>query len=50
MIVTVECANCKADTKFDLGLAVKAIIDAAEYQTIFGGFLCTECGEVDNEN
>lgn len=49
MIVTVECAHCGAETQMDICGAVKAIIEAAEHRSIFGGFLCTQCGETDED-
>lgn len=50
MKVTVECGKCGAETQIDICDTIRAIIEAAEHASIFGGFLCTDCGEADNED
>jgi hypothetical protein len=45
--ITVECAKCGAENNIDIRDAVKAIIESADRNFIFVGFLCTECGEAE---
>ncbi|MBT9174042.1 MAG: hypothetical protein DDT21_02453 [Syntrophomonadaceae bacterium] len=49
MKLTVECGKCGAETKIGLSGAIQAIIEAAEHTSVFGGFLCTDCGEAGDE-
>lgn len=45
MVVIVECRGCGAEIGVDVCGAIRAIVEAAERKSIFGGFLCAECGE-----
>jgi hypothetical protein len=47
--LSVECGKCGAETEIGLSGAIRAIVEAAEHTSIFGGFLCTDCGEADNK-
>lgn len=49
MKVTVECAKCSTETKIDVSDAIHAIMDATERGSIWAGFLCTECGESEDD-
>lgn len=50
MKVTVECTKCGNEITIDICNAVRAVIEAAEHKSIYAGFLCTECGEADDED
>ncbi len=47
MKVTVECSKCGTANRIDACDAVRAVIEAADHDSIFAGFLCTECGEAE---
>ncbi|MBS3885744.1 MAG: hypothetical protein KGZ56_01685 [Dethiobacter sp.] len=47
MQVTVECSRCGTANRVDACDAVRAVIEAADRDSIFAGFLCTECGEAE---
>jgi glutamine synthetase len=48
--VTVEYNKCGTEITIDTCNAIRAIIEAAENKSIFSGFICTECGEDDDED
>lgn len=50
MKVTVEYNKCGTEITIDTCNAIRAIIEAAENKSIFSGFICTECGEDDDED
>mgnify|MGYP000852022565 CR=1 FL=1 len=50
MKVCVECANCGVQTKADVVGIIRTLIECAERDSIYGGFLCNDCaGEQDDE-
>mgnify|MGYP001191345343 CR=1 FL=1 len=50
MLVTVECQRCGRTNKIDVADAMRSVIEAAERDSIYGGFICNDCaGEQDDE-
>ena len=49
MKITVECAVCGKQTEIKVCDAICAIVEAAKHESIFGGFICAECGEADDD-
>ena len=47
MQVTIECSKCGTANRVDACDAVRAVIEAADRDSIFAGFLCTECCEAE---
>ena len=47
MQVTIECSKCGTANRVDVSNAVRAVIEAADRDSIFAGFLCTACGEAE---
>jgi hypothetical protein len=50
MKVRVECANFGVQNKADVAGIIRTIIECAERDSIYGGFICNDCaGEQDDE-
>lgn len=45
MIVKVECTACGVPLKIKLEDMINALIDCAERDSIFSGYMCATCGE-----
>ncbi len=51
MKVKVECTECKKTEEVDLVSHIKVVVDCAENDSIYAGFLCNNCiYAVDAEN
>ncbi|MGS0764401.1 hypothetical protein [Syntrophomonas curvata] len=49
MKVNIECANCGAQTKADIVGIIRTLVDCSQRDSIYGGFLCSDCGGQEND-
>ncbi|HNX29471.1 MAG TPA: hypothetical protein PKN87_08705 [Syntrophomonadaceae bacterium] len=51
MKINIECVICGMDTKVDVVEIIGTIIECAERDSIYGGFICSDCNnEQDHES
>lgn len=51
MKLIVECGECKKTEEVEMVDIIKVVVDCTVNDSIFGGFLCSNCNEVlDDEN
>ena len=46
MKIAVECSNCKKATQVDVYSLIKTLLDCADNQSIYSGFLCEDCAHI----
>jgi hypothetical protein len=49
MKVSIECANCGVPTKADVVGIIRTLIECAERDSIYGGFLCNNCADEESD-
>lgn len=48
MKIAVECRDCGKAIKADLAQLIKTLVDCAEHESIYGGFMCEYCAEANH--
>jgi hypothetical protein len=50
MKIAIDCSKCGKTNEADIAFIIKTLIDCADRDSIYGGFMCADCAETLDEH